>query len=715
MNLRNNSLPELLSPAGSPEALTAAVAAGADAVYFGGASFSNRMRAKNFTGDEIRSAIHFCRSYGVKCYITVNTRVRDIELDQVLDFCSSLAQWGADALIVADMGIAAGVAEKIIPRYPSLELHASTQMSLATALDGEMLRNLGFTRMVVPRELHEKDLCRVCRESPLEIEMFIHGAHCVSYSGQCLMSWAMGGRSGNRGECAQPCRMMYSVSRNMTDGSTHSMVKSRYPLSLKDMCLASHIPEIIASGVASLKIEGRQKSGAYVYGVTSVYRKLLDERRRATREEIRYLDSLFSRDGFTDGYFTGNYAKMLGVRPENAESAPEISKYDLSGRRRALSAEFTLKSGFPAKFVLKSGDISVSSEGEVPEKAVGAAVTEESAAKNLTKFGGTPFVLDAKNILFHIEDGLYYPVAGLNAVRRACLDKLTAALVETAAIAGKKAETSAGVWPRPENFSPVMGERSCEVLAGDQVTAEAMAYFDRIYIPCDRYTCARYTCARYTEGGPLDGRAELCALLPAIVYDDRTTEKILGALAHGGCRRVMVNTLGQLKLAKEMGFTADGSFRLNLTNSEALETWYGLGLASAVISPELKLPAVRDLRYPCGVTVYGRIPLMITERCFVSDGGCSLKGKHSPCKAYISDRRGEVFPVFSDGSCRSVIYNSRKIWMADRLDEIRNMSTMHFMFTDETAAEVDAVIEGYKNKSGSCPYCNRYDKQAKRL
>lgn len=695
MDLRNNKLPELLSPAGSPEALTAAVAAGADAVYFGGASFSNRMRAKNFTGDELKSAVDFCHGYGVKCYLTVNTRVRDIELGEALDFCGFLAECGADALIVADMGIAAGVAE----RYPSLELHASTQMSLATALDGEVLHDLGFTRMVVPRELCANDLCRVCRESPLEIEMFIHGAHCVSYSGQCLMSWAMGGRSGNRGECAQPCRMMYTVSRNVPDGGARSVVKSRYPLSLKDMCLAAHIPEIIVSGVSSLKIEGRQKSAAYVYGVTSVYRKLLDERRAATEEEIRYLDSLFSRDGFTDGYFTGHYAKMLGVRPEGTEQAAGEAQYDLSGRRRKLSAEFTLRSGAPAKFVLTLGELSVSAEGEIPEKASGAPVTEESAAKNLTKFGGTPFVLDGNNLVFHIEDGLYYPVSGLNALRRACLDKLTVAAVAAKEKKIRAGNFSAGNWKKPDNITVVMGEKTCEVLRAEQVTKEAVMYFDRIYLPC----------GEYEKGKPWDEKGQLCGILPAIVYNDSDTERILQKLAESGCRRVMVHTLGQLKLAKERGFTVDGSFRLNLTNSGALEAYYGFGIASAVISPELKLPAIRDLKYPCGVTVYGRVPLMITERCFVSDGGCGLWGKHQPCKAYLSDRKGEVFPVFSDGNCRSVIYNSKKIWMADRLGEIRNMASAHFLFTDETAHEVDAVIDGYKNGWRSP------DKQARRL
>jgi len=556
-------------------------------------------------------------------------------------------------------------------------LHASTQMTLANADDARMMAEHGFTRIVVPREISLAELAVLTKSSPLEIEMFIHGAYCVSVSGQCLMSWAMGGRSGNRGECAQPCRMMYTVTKN-----GQKSVKSRYPLSLKDMCLASHIPEIIDSGVRSLKIEGRQKSAAYVYGVTSVYRKLLDERRAATKDEIKYLDSLFSRDGFTDGYFTGNYAKMLGVRPEDAESAASGAEYDFSHRRRRLTAEFSLRSDAPARFTLKLGDVSASVEGGIPEKASQAAVTEESAAKNLTKFGGTPFVLDKNDIRFSIEDGLYYPVSGLNVLRRECLEKLTAQI----GAGSPTAERDIGGFRKPET-SPVMGEKTCEVLFARGITEEMRAFFDRIYVPWRQFTAAD----KAKKG------AEICALLPAAVYDDGETARILESLKKAGCTRVMVNTLGQLRSAMEAGLKADGSFRLNLTNSEALEAWYGMGLTAAVISPELKLPAIRDLSYPCAVTVYGRIPLMLTERCFVSDGGCALRGKDKPCRAALTDRKGERFPVFSDGSCRSVIYNSRKIWMADRLGEIRNMSSMHFMFTDETAAEIAEVLEGYEN------------------
>ncbi len=292
-----NKLPELLAPCGSYEALMAAVEGGADAVYFGGTAFNARMNAKNFDRDDIRSAIAYCHERGVKAYITLNTQIYDRELKQALEHAAFCYSVGADALIVADVGLSALIKKHI----PDLELHASTQMT-AHSLDGaERLYDMGFSRVVGARELSRENIRTLCT-SRSEIELFVHGAICVSVSGQCLMSAMLGGRSGNRGQCAQPCRMCYG---------------GEYPLSVKDMCLASYIPELIDMGVASLKIEGRMKSPSYVYGVTKIYRKLLDERRAATDKEISELQRLFSRSGFTDGYYTSKVdSRMLGIRTD---------------------------------------------------------------------------------------------------------------------------------------------------------------------------------------------------------------------------------------------------------------------------------------------------------------------------------------------------------------------------------------------------------------
>lgn len=299
--------PELLAPAGSPEAADAAVKAGADAIYVGGRFLNARMNAKNFTDEALTECIRKCHEKGVRVYVTVNTAILDRELTEAVKYTDFLYSIGTDALILSDLGLA----RAIKGRYPDMELHASTQGSGHNVACAKEFHELGFSRMVCARELSYREIKELCKESPIEIEQFVHGAICVSQSGQCLLSAVMGGRSGNRGACAQPCRMKYN---------------GRYPLSIKDMCLASHVTELIESGVASLKIEGRMKSPSYVYEVVRAYRTLLDERRNATERELSSLAAVFSRSGFTDGYYTENVGKdMLGVRTDSDISATRSS------------------------------------------------------------------------------------------------------------------------------------------------------------------------------------------------------------------------------------------------------------------------------------------------------------------------------------------------------------------------------------------------------
>jgi len=321
--LKNNlkKLPELLAPAGSFAALEAAIAGGADAVYLGGTLFNARMQAKNFDRDELILAVKKCHEAGVRLYVTINTQIYDKEIASALEYVSFLWTAGVDALIIADIGLSKIIKDNI----PDFELHASTQLSGHDIGATRVLKDLGFSRMVCARETTAENIRTLCEGSELEIEMFIHGAHCVAFSGQCLMSAMLGGRSGNRGQCAQPCRMKYN---------------GEYPISLKDMALAEHIPEIIESGVASLKIEGRMKSPAYVYGVTSIYRKLLDENRAATKDEMNKLSNLFSRSGFTDGYYKDNISSaMKGIRSENdiMLSRNSSEKADMPSLRRDIS------------------------------------------------------------------------------------------------------------------------------------------------------------------------------------------------------------------------------------------------------------------------------------------------------------------------------------------------------------------------------------------
>ena len=718
------NLPELLAPAGSTESLRAALAAGADAVYFGGAAFSNRMRAKNFADGEIRDAIKLCHSVGAAAHITVNTRVRDRELDAVLDFAETILggpdDSRADALIVADLGIA----REIKKAFPHAVLHASTQTSMHSLSDCDALKSLGFSRLVVPRELSLDEIRSLASLSPIEIEMFIHGAHCVSCSGQCLMSYVMGGRSGNRGECAQPCRLPYKV----TDGERP--VGGSYPLSMADMYLGGHITEIISSGVASLKIEGRLKSPTYVYGVTSIYRRLLDERRNAKPEEKRALEDLFTR-GFTDGYLTTRYASMGGIKSTDNGGAPvpqkEISR-QLDERQKAhraaeksesaaagvpLKARFVLRSNVPAELSLSLGDVTGSALGDVPQQSSGSPITAESAAKNLVKLGGSGFSLSPDDIEFSLDGGLWMPLSAINDLRRRALADLTGRLVDDNT--EKEEAANAAVARTPVRYAKVGKAKRVPIYTaeiadygrfsqGGDMAAFA-EHFARIYVPISSVGSAAADM----------GAGKICAVLPMYTPDDNALGEMLKCAAAAGVTRVMCHTVGQARAAIGAGLTADASFRTNVTNTGAALVYAGLGCSSVTLSPELTIPQARDIAAlcPCGVGLigYGRLPLMLLSRCIISGGSCRkgniggrfiggsrAEAKAHSCSATITDRMGESFPVIAQPDCTNVIYNSAVTWMGDRLSELSLGSLadfVHFSFTTESVGEAIGVMQAY--------------------
>ncbi len=665
-------LPELLAPAGSPEALAAAIEAGADAAYFGSTLFSCRMRAGNFDSDAMRAALSLCRAYGVRSYVTVNTRLRGGELADVLRLVDELYEGGVDALIATDLALVAEVRR----RYPDLELHASTQVSGANADDAKALAELGFSRMVCPRELSREQIEELVKDSPIGIEMFIHGAHCASFSGQCLASFAMGGRSGNRGECAQPCRLAYSAGG-----------KQGYPLSLKDMCLAGHIREIIASGAASLKIEGRQKSAGYVYGVTRIYRRLLDERRDATEAEIAELARLFSRDGFTDGYFTKNYHGMTGVRTAaDAAVSRDAESFGGLSRKVPVTMKFRAAAGEPMELTVCRRSDAVTAKGEIPAEAVSRPLDADGAAKNLTKLGGTPYICES--LTCDIAGGLWVTAAQLNALRRSAMELLDAVGTRKSRVGGGAENSSRS--PRGR------GKRTAEFQAISQIPEGAERFFDEIYIPADEW---RTGCGYGIN------------LPPAILSGDGFPE---AAVRESGL--VMAHSIGQIKRAKEAGAEVFGSYRMNVFNSAARDELIRIGCSEVTVSPELSLGAMRAIGG--SAVVYGRLPLMLLMRCTHYDsckkrgeppraniGVLSTEAQDIPrgwrdgkniCVKSLVDRTGARFPIIGDADCMNVLYNSVPVYMGDRGAELARLGGCHFIFTDETAAEATDVIRAYE-------------------
>ena len=337
---------ELLAPAGNETALHAAVQSGADAVYIGGTKFGARHSAKNFTIEDIKRQTEYCHLYGVDVHVTVNTLIKERELEEVVEYASALNSSGVDALIIQDIG----AAKLIHKAIPDMQLHASTQMTV-TSLEGvKYLEDMGFSRVVLARELSKKEIETICAGARAEIETFAHGAICMCYSGQCLMSSILGGRSGNRGRCAQPCRLNYTL---LEKGKPCG---SAYVLSPRDMALVRHLKELREIGVASLKIEGRLKRAEYVSAVVGIYRKYLDSAAEVSKQDMRELHDAFSRSGFTDGYFTGNLgAPMMSHKnPGNennifTEAAKRRAMPDSNVRKIPVNISGTMRKGEPVK------------------------------------------------------------------------------------------------------------------------------------------------------------------------------------------------------------------------------------------------------------------------------------------------------------------------------------------------------------------------------
>lgn len=673
----NEKKPELLSPAGSPEALEAAIMAGADAIYFGGRSFNARKNASNFTDEELESAIRKCRLFGVKTNIVLNTQLYSNELSPALSFAEKLLSYGADAFIVADLGLAAAMAKY----FPGVNLHASTQAVGQNILSAKELAALGFSRMVAPRELPLRDLQKLCAESPIETEAFIHGALCVSHSGQCLMSSVIGGRSGNRGECAQPCRLPYKA-------------KNPYALSLKDLCLAEYVPELIDAGIASFKIEGRMKTPDYVYGVISVYRKLIDEHRGATPEEMKHLSELFSRSGFTDGYFKENITvQMLGIRTDEDKRTTKIAEPAKKQPRKipmSLRAEFL--SDKPASLtgtVERDGEeISLTVTGDVPTPAEKTPTSRERIAENLSKLGATSFAASGVEVM---ADEVNVPISSINAMRRALAEAMEKKLVGEA----PSYPRFSGKHPLPSGFVKCE-ERQAHFLFFDSVTEKAKRYFDRIFLPLGEYL-------KYAER--IGGDERFGIVLPPVAFDhevDEVREMAKKAVA-AGCQKALVSGLWQAHLADELGLEKHGDLRLNIFNSESAAIYQKLGFRSIVLSPEIGVSVTSALSVgiPKGYVVYGRLPLMTMEKCAIRDNYTQIRNS-AVCRycdthrfSTLKDRTGAEFLLAREFKHRNVLYNSVPVYMADR--PIAGMIS-HAIFTDEGPRAVDAVIEGLEKR-----------------
>ncbi len=676
---------ELLAPAGSREALVAAGENGANAIYLAGNAFGARAYASNFAREALREAIHFAHLRKVAIHVTVNTIVADEEMGPLRDFLRFLYEAGADAVLVQDLGVAR-VAHETVPDLP---LHASTQMSVSSLEGVRALAELGFTRVVLARELPRVEIAHICRRSPVEIEVFVHGALCMCYSGQCYLSSVIGRRSGNRGQCAQPCRLPYGYGR---------FEPSRYPLSLKDNCLVEYLDDLRRLGVSSLKIEGRMKRPEYVAVVTKAYRSALDGK-RVTQSDLRELESVFSRQGFTQGYYEGKTGPaMFGIRQEPEDNrelfAAARATYE-SGENVRIPVRFyaMIRRGEPAQLAVEDDEGHVCKvAGPIAQEAQVRELTEDELTERLRKTGGTPYACAMVRAV--IDPGLMLPASAINAMRRDAVAMLTAQR-------GRAPQRHLGAYNRPALYDGMTGEPqlTISVRQVSQITSRMLAMRPAVlYVPLEELA------AHPELPGLLGVETQLAAVLPRVFWseDNQKIAAQLREVYHMGVRQLLVGNLGQMRIAKAAGFAVRGDFGLNIYNSRAMHYLRAQGLDSQLLSFEMTLPQIRDVSkaIPSEVLIYGRLPLMLTENCVIRGrtGACSCDAA-APVK--LTDRMGEEFPVLKDpGTCRSVIYNGKKMYLIDKKDAFRGMGlwALRLSFTTENPGEIDTVL--YQHQTG---------------
>ena len=663
---------EILAPAGSYDALVAAVRSGANAVYLGTKALNARRNAANFDDEQLAEAVKYCHQRNVKVHQTINTLMYDGEAEEVADAVRTAVKCGVDALIIQDMGVLE-IAKKIAPQ---MELHASTQMAVHN-LDGvKKAEKLGFSRVVLARELSKEEIKYIAENSNIEIEVFIHGALCMSVSGQCYLSSMIGERSGNRGLCAQPCRLPFKASK----GSDHA-------LSLKDLSIVDKVKELVDIGVVSVKIEGRMKRPEYVSAAVTQVKKALENE----MPDMGLLRSAFSRSGFTNAYYTSNINyDMFGTRQKDDVLAMNSVLKDIEKNYAKetplipVNMEITIKSGEAIKLICSDNDGNrVIKTGEAPQIALNRPTTYEKARQSLGKTGGTQYYLDKFD--FNCDDGLIVPVSELNLLRREVLEELDV-------IRGKIKDREIGRMPEIMKFSSMANGNPAlraRVSKYTQITEKMLKNCEMIIIPLAQLD------VWLKRGGQMSDK--ICGETAAINFNPEYEKKLLKNLKNMGLKNVYCGNLWGIEVAEELGLNIHGGFNLNIFNSYSMQKYAEMGLKSTELSFELNINKIRNITRPIktGIIAYGYLPLMTVRSCPISASiGCDN------CDGYMTlkDRTGTEFFVNCDGG-ESRIYNSVPLYLAERTKDLNGLDFITLYFTKEKKEECDEIISSYKNGS----------------
>lgn len=669
---------EILAPAGSFDSLVAAVRSGADAVYVGGKAFSARASAQNFDADELKRAVDYCHIHGVKVYVTINTIVFDDELEKLKRAITEAAEAQVDALIVQNMGVAR-LASQIAPQ---LALHASTQMSVHTKAGVQALYEMGFKRVVLSREM-SLDEIKKAAEVPVELEVFVHGALCMCVSGQCYFSAMLGSRSGNRGACAQPCRLPFSVG-NQRDG---------HALSLKDNSLINHLSELELLGVASAKIEGRMKRPEYVSMAVRACREQRDNG-FVSEKTAEMLKGVFSRTGFTDGYLTGSRGQsMFGTRRrDDVVSADEAlfskirQSYKDEIRNISISGCFTAHIGEVPVLEISDGCHNAVVKSDVLcEKAMNKPLSEERVRQQLEKTGGTAYYFERLDVSVDSEGTL--PMSALNAMRREALAILDEQRSNVHSYDISDVDLTEVLVPYKQSFSYTRAR-----IPSVKINP-AFKECELVYVPL---FSATPDILKLKEQG-----YKVAVEVPRGMFgiEDRI-EKKLSELKQAGVCDVLCHNIGALYIAKRLGMTMHGGFGQNLVNTLDMLWAEEYGLKDTELSFELTFERINRLggKLPRGFISYGRLPLMLCRNC--PNKSIGIECSSCKNKSVLKDRRNIPFPMRCDGNCTEIL-NSLPLFIAE--EEISEVSSSFniLRFSVENYVETVERIKGFNAFSTS--------------
>ncbi|MBP3337394.1 MAG: U32 family peptidase [Clostridia bacterium] len=651
---------EILAPAGNFDCLKAAIFGGADAVYVGGSRFSARKSAANFDDEELKRAVDFCHIYGAKIYVAINILIKETEIKDALSFLEYVRQIGADGVIIQDLGLLLSASKS----FPDLKINASTQMTVHNASGAQKVKELGAKRVVLSREVSFDEIKEIRKKTDIELEVFTHGALCMSYSGQCLMSSIIGARSGNRGACAQPCRLTYKL---LEEGK--EVTKAMPLLSPKDLCLIKRLSDLEKSGVASLKIEGRMKSPEYVGLVSRVYSDAL--KYGYNEAETEKMLAAFSRGGSSEGFFYGKTFKNMmdysGGAKIDKEILADISLPDKNAVKKPIDMHFYACPDEEISLLAQTENEKAFAKGEIAEVAEKVSLDTERAAAQLKKLGDTPFYAD--KITCEIKDGTAVPIKAINELRRNAVEILENKICKKYEREYKKAEFFAN-----EKTVHTGGELCCECMTAEQAQIAKKMGIDMVYVPI-------------SEKGKIKNPDDFIFVLPAVIKDGEEPDL-------SGINKICAQNIGQLKTRDKEIYAGH---RLNVFNSGAVKSLEDMGVKKVVLSPELNLKEIEKLapyaKNTPDVIAYGRLPLMYMENCIIKSAyKCACKGKNFA----IKDRMGEIFPVACE-NCRNIILNSKVIFMADRVKEIASIGAdLRLLFTIEDEKETQETILKYQ-------------------